>query len=425
MATKIDPKAGLRKNRVYIVQNLENGDEVADLLFQSGYFTAEMQAAVVQEQEREKKNRKILDTLNYRGDKAVKGLHDAFRESSNEELAKLLAPYVDLIVSEENTFSPSNWPPSGEEQTKMEKDSVRRIKDVKNPLITKEYKNPQVYKMRNRIRGKVIMINNMKFEKRSLPLREGSEVDASNLEKLFKELQFEVVIKKNLTSQEMVEFLTKERDEVDWFQMECVVLIISSHGEQNGIFGTDGKVVLLKQMTELFESKQCPGLNDKPRLVFIQACRGETAETDQVQKGNQCTDDSKNSGNLSAEVNKCLDLKDKNVSDATPGTANNTGVQIKHSAADFLIANATPEGNPAFRNIFVGSWFLNAIVWTFKYHAAEQEINHLLVRVNELVSKGRTLKGNLTVSEVNNKLTKKLYFFPGVYDDPPKLIDNL
>ena len=41
-----------------------------------------------------------------------------------------------------------------------------------------------------------------------------------------------------------------------------------------------------------------------------------------------------------------------------------------------------------------------------------------------MVSKGRNLKGQMTVSEVRHSLTKEFFFFPGVYDNPPKLVDS-
>ena len=72
----------------------------------------------------------------------------------------------------------------------------------------------------------------------------------------------------------MIDFLKSERNKVSWHGMECVVLIIMSHGDTNGIYGTDGKLAKLKDMTDIFSSSQCPGLKDKPRLVFVQACRG-------------------------------------------------------------------------------------------------------------------------------------------------------
>jgi hypothetical protein len=54
----------------------------------------------------------------------------------------------------------------------------------------------------------------------------------------------------------MIDFLTNERDKVNWHDMECVVLIIMSHGETNGIYGTDGKLTKLKDMTDIFNSSQ-------------------------------------------------------------------------------------------------------------------------------------------------------------------------
>ena len=43
-------------------------------------------------------------------------------------------------------------------------------------------------------------------------------------------------------------------------------------------------------------------------------------------------------------------------------------------------------GSPAYRNTKSGSWFLNAIVWTFKYHACDEDIHHLLTRVGLNIS---------------------------------------
>ena len=52
--------------------------------------------------------------------------------------------------------------------------------------------------MRNRIRGKVFIINNETFKKEAnLRDRKGSDVDAKNLKNLFTQLQFEVVTAKD------------------------------------------------------------------------------------------------------------------------------------------------------------------------------------------------------------------------------------
>jgi hypothetical protein len=56
--------------------------------------------------------------------------------------------------------------------------------------------------MRNKIRGKVFIINNENFlESSDLSNRPGSDIDADNLKRLFTQLQFEVVIAKDQMAQ--------------------------------------------------------------------------------------------------------------------------------------------------------------------------------------------------------------------------------
>ena len=426
MATNDPNKQALKKNRMAIVADLHNPDMVACQLFSIGLFNDEMRDEVLQTATIENKTRKILDTLHRRGSKAAKGLHEAFINTSNEELAMLLAPYIKQIQSEGNKITPEVWPPSPEDQKKMEADPVKRITDIHSHYIHK-YTSTKVYKMRNRIRGKVFIINNENFlESSDLFKRPGSDIDADNLKNLFTQLQFEVVIAKDRTAQDMIDFLTNERDKVTWHDMECVVLIIMSHGETNGIYGTDGKLTKLKDMTDIFNSSQCPGLDLKPRLVFVQACRGKNTETGSTGYGNPGTDGADGKGPITDGMKDTTrtDKGGEDTLDAVPFKVTEITEQTVHSAADFLIVYATPEGSVAFRHIEVGSWFLNAIVWTFKYHAHEENILQLLSRVNGVVSKGRNLKGQMTVSEVRHSLTKEFFFFPGVYDNPPKLADS-
>ena len=72
----------------------------------------------------------------------------------------------------------------------------------------------------------------------------------------------------------MWDFLLKQRNEEDWKSFECVVLILMSHGQGDCILGDDGKAVKVKDLTDIFSTENCPDLDGKPRLVFVQACRG-------------------------------------------------------------------------------------------------------------------------------------------------------
>ena len=47
-----------------------------------------------------------------------------------------------------------------------------------------------------------------------------------------------------------------------------------SHGDTGYISGTDEEKVHLKDIQAEFEGDKCPKLQGKPKLFFIQACRG-------------------------------------------------------------------------------------------------------------------------------------------------------
>lgn len=72
----------------------------------------------------------------------------------------------------------------------------------------------------------------------------------------------------------MKSFLIKEAKQLDKEDCaECVILIIMSHGSGTKVFGVDGLGVELKSLTNCFSTANCGCLHEKPRLVFVQACR--------------------------------------------------------------------------------------------------------------------------------------------------------
>ena len=53
---------------------------------------------------------------------------------------------------------------------------------------------------------------------------------------------------------------------------DCFAMIILSHGDENGVYGTDG-VIPLNMLTGLLKEEKCPSLAGKPKLFFIQVHR--------------------------------------------------------------------------------------------------------------------------------------------------------
>ncbi|VDI66714.1 Hypothetical predicted protein [Mytilus galloprovincialis] len=274
-AENYDWKNAFKKNRVIIVKGLANPDEVANELFQSEILNVEMHETILQIDEKENKTRKILETLNYRGKKGVAALHDAFMETQNKELAKKLAPYVIEVAKRDSKMEPKEWPPTPDEEMEMLKDDLIAIKDTKSPWFIHEYGKEYVYEMQGKCRGKVFIINNVDFSEKMLG-REASDLDAENLEELFKKLHFSVQRWDNLTADKMISYLYDGAEQLETENnAECVVLIIMSHGGGNRVYGVDSIPVELKTLIDVFSSVNCPSLHGKPRLVFVQACRSD------------------------------------------------------------------------------------------------------------------------------------------------------
>ena len=58
-------------------------------------------------------------------------------------------------------------------------------------------------------------------------------------------------------------------DRTDHHDADCFALIILSHGDEEGVYGTDG-VISLDQLIEPIKGRRCRDLIGKPKLVFIQ-----------------------------------------------------------------------------------------------------------------------------------------------------------
>ena len=59
-----------------------------------------------------------------------------------------------------------------------------------------------------------------------------------------------------------------------------------SHGGEEGVMGTDGKYINVEKITEKFQADECQSLATKPKLFFINACRGHKEDAGcQVPRG--------------------------------------------------------------------------------------------------------------------------------------------
>lgn len=105
--------------------------------------------------------------------------------------------------------------------------------------------------------------------------RKGSDVDVGNLKDLWQKLGFVVEDHQDLKAHEIFTVVTDMANKINKNrQSSCFVCCLMTHGSMDNVYGSDSKAVGIKSITDLFKQSNCPALEGKPKLFFIQACRG-------------------------------------------------------------------------------------------------------------------------------------------------------
>ncbi|XP_036937521.1 caspase-7 isoform X2 [Acanthopagrus latus] len=288
-----------------------------------------------------------------------------------------------------NAFQMQSGVALNDEPSKKNKDGQTREQDYSSESHYRIVSPTFQYKMSHQRVGKCIIINNKNFdEKTGMNVRNGTDRDAGELFKCFKSLGFDVFIYNDQTCEKM-ERLLREASEEDHSDSSCFACILLSHGEEGMIYGTDGAMPI-KTMTSMFRGDMCKSLVGKPKLFFIQACRGSEFD-DGIQ-----TD--------SGPPNDTLET------DANP----------RHKIpveADFLFAYSTVPGYYSWRNPGRGSWFVQALCNVLNEFGKQLEIMQILTRVNYMVatsfeswSEDPRFSEKKQIPCVVSMLTKELYF---------------
>ncbi|XP_065917252.1 caspase-3-like [Dysidea avara] len=238
------------------------------------------------------------------------------------------------------------------------------------------------YPMCKHPHGIAFIVNNYEFSfthhvEKALPNREGSLVDENNLRITWECLGYKVQVLKNLKASELLQQLMQialhSHENYDSF-----VCCILSHGNVGGIYGTDGELVEFSEIFKLFQGKNyCPSLVGKPKLFFIQACRG----------------DAEDEGASEQQIDG-------------PDKIKNVPIE-----ADFLFGYASPPGYASFRSPKHGSWYISKLCEVLMDNAAQQDLLTMLTTVTDKVSEGCTTKGHKQCPAPDSRLRKQVWFF--------------
>ncbi|XP_062995573.1 caspase-3-like [Elgaria multicarinata webbii] len=128
-------------------------------------------------------------------------------------------------------------------------------------------------------KNRALLIVNYDFCSRwsseKLQSRPGAKKEADRLFKALSHCNYTVKLCYDLTAKEIEDVY---EEECDAEHGDCFVSIISSHGTEGIIFDCEGQPVQLTQIFKILSPQKCHKLAGKPKIFFIQACRGEDIE---------------------------------------------------------------------------------------------------------------------------------------------------
>ncbi|XP_058411476.1 caspase-14-like isoform X2 [Diceros bicornis minor] len=215
--------------------------------------------------------------------------------------------------------------------------------------------------------------------------RPGAHRDIVLMKEWLGQCQFEHTSCIDPDKMELLGKITSFRDGLNEIKDEigCCLVTLMSHGEKGFIKMKDDERVSLEDIFEMFNNKNCPALQEKPKIFIIQACRGERRDNGVE------TDD------------EPMDFDDLSEKRRLP------------TFSDYFIIYPTQADHVALRHPRTGSVMIEAMIEVFKQHGNKWHIADFFTKVNNRVvhTEFHLREEPIKVSLVmESTLTKSVYF---------------
>merc|ERR1712172_462282 len=253
---------------------------------------------------------------------------------------------------------------------------------MKAPPVSDDNTDAKVYNMDHELRGKAVIFNNMDFDhvEGDLGYRTGSKKDADDIERVLKKLDFDVDKYVEYTSTQIRGKLRKIADDKEEMNADsdCLLVVVLSHGDDDDKIAAQDKWYEDEDLWNPFLAENCPSLRGKPKLFFLNACRG--------------------------------DRKDKGAETDNRGEKKKVKRSKLPNHADFLIARSTVPGYSSWRNLTEGSYFIQALreVLDPEKGGYDDDLLSLLVKAQGIVATNEMGDRNKQMPSFTCQLTKKM-----------------
>ncbi|KAJ8354982.1 hypothetical protein SKAU_G00225490 [Synaphobranchus kaupii] len=414
-------KTALRKCNVSLCKEMVVDELLIQMLQTDGILTDNMAESILVERTSQKRNWHLLSLLPKRGPCAFNSFCTALRETEQQHLAKLLAEHSER---QRERFMDSPLPLPTQDTAKAKRariqESMEMCLDADSPVTTAVLscshdfylsRFQQAYRMASSPRGLALVISNVTFDPPApdLDRRVGGEVDEVVLRKLFTELDYTVMLHKNLSVQAMRICIEQFSRRLDHRMMDSCVVCLLSHGVEGAVYGTDGQLLELDWVFQSFDNEHSPLLQNKPKMFFIQACRGEEMDcgVDQLD------------GTERTQSPGCEERDAGREGEGDRERQERERLRVKlPTRSDMICGFAALKGTAAMRNTKRGSWFIQELNAIMRHSARDTHLADILVQVNGRIKQregfapGTSYHRCKEMSEFTSSLCKDLFLFP-------------
>ncbi|XP_071326067.1 caspase-2 isoform X5 [Trachinotus anak] len=438
----------LRRRSAVLCKQLVVDEMLIQSLQADDILTESMAESIMAEQTSQKRCWRLLLLLPKRGPRAFSSFCAALQETEQQHLCDLLtqSPEKDGKEAHAASIQPEEEPEGNAIQTTEKKrersplplptqegvaakrarthESMEFSLDADSPInspvlpCTPDFylsHCQQSYRMNSSPRGFALVISNVSFDTCSaadLDPRKGGEVDDEVLRKVFTELDYMVTVHRDLTAQGMRSCIENFCRRPEHRTVDSCVVCLLSHGVEGAVYGTDGQLLQLDWVFEAFDNVHCPLLQNKPKMFFIQACRGDEMDcgVEQIDGPVRTCSPSCEQRDAGREGQGSADSRQR-------GDMGRPRIKLPQRS-DMICGFASLKGTAAMRNTKRGSWFIQELNTALRLHARDTHLADILVQVNGRIKEregyapGTAHHRCKEMSEFTSSLCKDLYLFP-------------
>ncbi|XP_042530809.1 caspase-4-like isoform X2 [Dipodomys spectabilis] len=237
-----------------------------------------------------------------------------------------------------------------------------------------------------------LIICNIKFDHHSL--RYGAEIDIRGMQGLLEDLGYTVTVERNLKAMDMESVLRAFADRPEHSCSDSTFLVLMSHGTPHGICGTTHSnktpdVLFYDTIYQIFNTCNCRGLRDKPKVIIVQACRGG------------------NSGGVWLRDSPAALADNSSLSQNLEEDA----VSLRHREKDFIVFFSSTPNNLSYRDPMNGSPFITQLIRCFQKYSCSCHIVQIFRKVQQSFENPTTKAQLPSIERIT--LTRDFYLFPG------------